>query len=373
MMATKPIGIYVHVPFCVRKCNYCDFCSVPICSKPVDQYVDNLVAEIKSYAGNKISADTVFFGGGTPSILSPQNFQRITEALYESFDLSGLSEFTVECNPKTVDLEKFKTYKDLGVNRISIGMQSIHQNELKMLGRIHTFEDFLSTYNMALSAGFDNVSVDVMYGIPNQTKNSFSETLKALTALSPSHISCYGLIIEEGTPFYDMMDELNFPSEDDECDMYEMAHTYLSSLGYQHYEISNYAKDGRYSRHNLKYWHDEEYIGLGMSAHSYSRGKRYYATDSFDEYFDSFGKKYRKAENSSDGLDPFEYAMLALRLKEGMSLSEYKRLFSQDFLDGRIAKVKKYIDSGYMEISFDRIAFTYKGFYVSNAILTELL
>ena len=372
-METKPIGLYVHIPFCVRKCNYCDFASEALSVSKREKYIDSLLSEIESYKDENISVDTVFFGGGTPTSLDASELLKIIEKIKKCFDISGLREFTVECNPGTVDLEKLEALKSAGVNRLSFGVQSIHENELKILGRIHSYDDFLESYKLAKTVGFDNISVDLMYGIPEQTKETFAKTIDAIVALAPSHISVYGLIIEEGTPFFVSRDKLALPSEDDECYMYYYCAERLKTLGYEHYEISNYAKEGRRSLHNLKYWRDEEYIGLGLSAHSYYNGKRYFDPESFLEYFDGLWAKYRRSENAFVGVDPFEYAMLGLRLSDGIDLSEYQNKFGSRFAEGKEKLVNDYIEAGLMTLADGRLSLTDKGFYLSNSILSDLL
>ena len=371
-MRTEPIGIYVHIPFCVKKCHYCDFCSFSTLSSEVRaKYIDTLVAEIQSFKSDaKISVDSIFFGGGTPSLLSPDEFERIHNAISSAFDILPSAEFTVEVNPKTVDEKKLKSYKSCGVNRISIGMQSVNEKELKMLGRIHNYADFEDAYKLVRFVGFENVNVDLMYGIPDQTKASLMKTLDALIRLSPEHISAYGLIIEKGTPFYDNRRSLPLPTEDQECDMYDLICTRLSDSGYRHYEISNYAKNGKESRHNLKYWRCGEYIGFGVAAYSYFRGMRFGNSDSIDEYLSENAKEYISKEEAEPR---YEYVMLGLRLADGISLSEYKDKFGVDFLLGRENKISEYINSGYMIMQNGRLFLTEKGFYVSNTILTDLL
>lgn len=374
-MITDMIGLYVHIPFCLKKCNYCDFCSFDgLCDKEKEQYVSALTKEIKSYKREpKISVNTVFFGGGTPSLLTQSQFENIYEAIKDSFDISGLAEFTVEANPKTLTAEKLSMYKKAGVSRISIGLQSIHQNELKILGRIHNFEDFLTSFNMARELGFDNINVDIMYGIPNQSKESFIKTLDAVTALGAEHISVYGLIIEENTVFADKLNELNLPSEDDEADMYDKAVAFLNSKGYCHYEISNYAKPGFESKHNLTYWRDLEYIGVGINAYSYFEGYRYGNTGIMSEYFSDNMEKYRAKEHITKKDMAYEYAMLRLRLSEGLSLCEYKERYGYDLLSEKREIISKYSRLGYIKITDDRLALTDKGFYISNSIITDLL
>ena len=374
-MKVNPLGLYVHIPFCIKKCNYCDFCSFSdIDKKTRAKYISKLIEEIKSYKRReKLSVDTVFFGGGTPSLLTASEFLSIYESIDDSFDISGLREFTLEANPKTVTGEKIATFKSCGVNRISIGLQSIHDNELKILGRIHSFDDFKEAYNIVLESGISNINVDVMYGIPEQTYDSFKNTLEAVVKMKPTHISAYGLILEEKTKFWNMRDSLDLPDEDAECDMYELACTYLASCGYSHYEISNYALFGMSSQHNLKYWHNEEYIGVGVAAYSCFNGKRYGNSSKLSEYLSENSRQYLSEEVISLSDKKYEYAMLALRLSDGILLSEYEKLFDVSFLFGREEKIIRYINAGYMTHSFGRIALTEKGFYISNTILTDLL
>jgi oxygen-independent coproporphyrinogen-3 oxidase len=374
MTAIDARGLYIHIPFCVRKCNYCDFCSFGADGDTVERYVRELICEIGEYSsgGTRPRVNTVFFGGGTPSILTPDQFTRLMQSVRESFDILPNSEITVEMNPGTASYDTLALYKALGVNRISIGLQSIHENELKILGRIHNYDDFLYAYNTLRTLGFDNISVDIMYGIPEQTAQSLAATLDTVIALAPEHISAYGLIVEEGTPFFRMRDSLALPSEDEECDMYLDITRRMRDAGYVHYEISNYAVAGRECRHNLKYWHNEEYYAVGLAAHSYVCGKRASATESLDEYFDSHGAKYKRILSDS-GCDPFEYAMLALRLSEGLSLSEYTGLFGCDFLAGKDDTVKDAVRGGYLTVNGDRIALTESGFYISNYLISSLL
>ena len=370
MMKADPIGLYIHIPFCIKKCNYCDFCSFPTGNKT--DYLNALIREIEHYGGRDIAVDTVFFGGGTPSLLSGEELSRILSAVRGSFFLASEAEITLEVNPATLSREKLSSYLSSGVNRISIGLQSIHENELKKLGRIHSYRDFLDTYNMARSLGVKNISFDLMYGIPDQTIESFRETLEKAIELSPSHLSLYGLILEEGTPLYCDRDNLSLPGEDEECDMYFLAANMLSQAGYTHYEVSNYAKDGCGCRHNLKYWRGEEYIGVGLAAYSYFDGKRFGNTKSLVDYI-----KDPVVVADSEDIDrdarQYEYVMLRTRLSEGFSLTDYRERFGEDFLAGREERIRSFIESGYLEISNERFRFTDKGLYVGNSLLTELI
>ena len=371
-MATDALGLYVHIPFCVRKCNYCDFCSFGL--SQVDwreRYIDKLCEEILSYREKRIKLDSIFFGGGTPSLLTSAEFEKICSSIKESLVVSGDVEFTVEANPKTLSREKLLVFKASGVNRLSIGLQSTHENELKILGRIHNFEDFLESYQLARECGIENINVDLIYGIPEQTMESFGITLDRILDLSPQHISLYGLILEEGTPFYEMRDRLSLPGEDSECDMYYLATDRLSKRGYTHYEISNYSQPGKECRHNLKYWRSEEYIGVGLAAYSYYDGKRFSNGYDINVYLQNHCTNYHREYSDSD--EAFEYVMLRLRLAEGFSLSDYRSRFGTDFLEGRGDLINSFVKAGYMCIKDDKISLTERGFYVSNSILTELI
>ena len=370
----KGIGLYVHIPFCVRKCLYCDFCSVAVDAVLRGRYVDALIAEIESYRGRiNYCVNSIFFGGGTPSILSAEEFVKIVASIRAVFDISENCEFTVEANPRTLTSAKLEAYKSCGVNRLSIGMQSIHEKELKKLGRIHTFEDFFVSFGMARAAGFSNINVDLMYGIPGQTLRSLKKTVNTLVALSPEHISCYGLIIEENTPFFEMKNELDLPGEEEEYRMYEYICDKLGEAGYSHYEISNYAKAGFECRHNLKYWHDEEYIGIGVSSHSYFEGRRFYNSNGFSEYFSYDEAKYRQRENELSGIQKDEYIMLRLRLSEGIVFRDYQLIFGESFTTGRENLLQSFVRAGYAVFDEHRFALTEKGFYLSNSIISQLI
>ena len=370
-MATDSLGIYVHIPYCVRKCNYCDFCSLPNGRRDVpDEYIDALVREIGSYRGReKRSVSTVYFGGGTPSLLAPEQLAKIMSALRSTFDISSADEVTFEANPGTLTKEKARAFWAEGFNRVSLGLQSIHENEMKKLGRMHTFDEFLHTFRTLREVGFANISVDLMYGIPHQTKESFEESVRTLVALSPEHISAYGLIVEEGTPFFSEGDALPIPSLDDECDMYYSCASILSDTGYEHYEISNYAKEGYRSRHNSLYWNFGEYIGIGAAAHSFYCGERFFNTSDVNEYIAGASSVL-----DNDGTDrAYEYAMLKLRLKDGFLLSEYESLFGVSFTEGKEELLARLVSEGLLTLSDGRIALTERGFYLSNSILVEIL
>ncbi len=378
-MKAKSVGLYVHIPFCLSKCAYCDFCSFSTKDESlIDGYVDALCNEIYSYREKEISVDTVFFGGGTPSLLSPDLLKKILYAINATFDLSELSEFTVEVNPKTLSRDKLLQYISCGVNRISIGMQSIHENELKKLGRIHNYSDFLSTYNLCRELGISNINVDIMYGIPDQTVDSFKSTLEQIISLNPEHLSVYSLIVEPGTPLSENINALDIPDDDCVFDMYQACCNLLSSNGYEHYEISNFALSGYECRHNIKYWNTDEYIGVGLSAHSYFDGFRFSNNATKDDkqllldYINvDFSHTERAQIDKNDAI--YEYIMLRLRLSDGIVLSEFKKKFGFDFLDGRKDKITKFVKLGLATLTDDAFSLTEKGFFLSNAILVELL
>ncbi len=372
MMTTK--GLYIHIPFCKRKCAYCDFCSSSDHDdKAISRYIDAVIAEAAEYRREqRIPIDTLYVGGGTPSLLSPSQLEKLLTGVFKYFDLQPNAECTIEINPGTLTKEKARGYKALGFNRASVGLQSIHENELKKLGRIHEFDDFLRSYELLRQAGFDNISVDLMYGIPEQTRESFSAMLDAVLDLSPEHLSVYGLIVEEGTPFFLERDRLPLPDEDAESDMYYLAHERLTSRSFAHYEISNYAREGYRSRHNLKYWRAEEYIGLGLSAYSYFEGRRYGSGRDMMAYLNG---GYMCEDDGEVGPEQaaYEYAMMRLRLSEGISLSEYKSRFGRCFTEGREAQLLEYSRLGLLVLSGDRLFLTPRGFYVSNHILVNIL
>jgi len=380
-MDNKKLGIYIHIPFCKSKCGYCDFCSHPPKEEETERYLNALMLNIQDFSGaaEKYVVDTVFIGGGTPTMLSKKQMRALVECIRSSFKLEKDAEFTVEANPGTVDKRYLSSLINMGVNRISFGLQSAHDNELRALGRIHTRDEFLASYKAARAAGFKNINIDLMYGIPHQTKESFSKTLQLVKELAPEHISVYGLKIEEGTPFFNMRDSLPLPDEESEYRMYREAHSSLTNAGYKHYEISNFARRGYESKHNLRYWRDELYLGFGVSAHSYFGGQRYAYTDDIEKYMLEMEHPKNMADILSEctDIDVFtqeaEFVMLRLRLFDGLVLSEYRNIFGRDFVLKYGERIKRFVDGGFMTLDAHRLAFTVKGMYVSNYILSEIL
>ena len=279
-------GLYIHIPFCVQKCRYCDFLSFPAGEDEKADYVTLLCEELekRSTCFSDHSIATVYVGGGTPSCLSAEQMNRIFEKVKACYRLQEEAEVTVEVNPGTVAGEKLLANRNMGINRLSIGLQSTHDSLLKTLGRIHTLEDFLHTYHGARKAGFDNISVDLMSALPGQNKEMLQNTLEQVIALQPEHISCYSLIVEEGTPFYRMRDQMCFPDEEEDREMYEMTGRMLTEAGYRRYEISNYAKEGKTSVHNSSYWKRVPYLGVGLGASSFIEEHRFSNPSSMPEY-----------------------------------------------------------------------------------------
>ncbi len=375
----KNLSLYIHVPFCISKCAYCDFYSLA-CGKngrkqEKTAYLNAVLRNIENWKhyGKDRKLDSIFIGGGTPTVLDTDALSKIINAVKIAFDVTPNAEFTVEANPKTFDTEKLRALKELGVNRLSIGVQSANDNELIKLSRIHTFEDAKTSFDLARECGFDNISVDLMYGIPSQSVISFSETLDKVISLKPEHISVYGLQLEEGTPLWVKQNCFTFPSEDEEAELNALALQKLTEAGYFRYEISNYSLPERECRHNLGYWSQGEYLGLGPGAYSYFDARRFYIPKDLELYcnctdFDtvSVTEEIQSKEDSDR-----EFIMLSLRLARGISINSLKeRVPSFDLF---ISRAEKFIQTGFMELKDDRLYFTSKGFNVSNYILSELL
>ena len=341
----------------------------------MEDYVNALCERIRDFSplAAKYSVDTVYFGGGTPTLMPPRHFEKILSVLFSEYDIEKDAEISCECNPATIDAEGLATLRRLGINRLSIGLQSANENELRALGRIHSFEDFKRTFIDARAAGFDNISADLMYGIPHQTRESFEKTLTELVALSPEHISAYGLKVEEGTAFAKLYEkgELILPDEDTEYQLYCDAERILKGSGYDRYEISNFAKNGYESRHNLRYWQGEEYIGFGVAAHSYFDGERFGNSRDIAAFIRG---EDIVCERSivTDEEKLWEYVMLSLRLATGLDRQKFL-LLSGKTVEEAFPTISKFISEGFLSDNGRSIAFTTKGFFVSNYILSDLM
>ena len=378
----KRLGLYLHLPFCKSKCLYCDFCSFPHPkTETMEAYVfDGLEREILRWS-ERVSAldepyvvDTVYFGGGTPTLLPADLLCWLLGQLDSQFKLATDVEITVECNPATGSAEAFSALRRAGFNRISLGLQSVHDHELKRLGRRHDFDGFCRTYDEIRRAGFQNVSIDLMSGIPEQTEESYQQTLERVTDLAPEHISTYGLIVEEGTPFATLQSrgQLVLPDEETAEKMYFEGIDFLAKRGYRQYEISNFAKKGYESRHNLKYWNCEEYLGFGLAAYSDFLGARFGNSRDLGAYIE--GREIlceREEPNVTERKN--EYVMLRMRLSDGVYARAYEERFGGDFEAEFGAGLSRYLDGGFVRKTDDGYAFTPQGMYVSNTILSEIL
>ncbi|MBQ3416664.1 MAG: radical SAM family heme chaperone HemW [Ruminococcus sp.] len=365
----KKMGLYIHIPFCKSKCNYCNFYSYCADENEYNTYIDALISSIiahgKTYRNRTV--DTVYFGGGTPSALGTDRLNRILHAVINAFVIASDAEITFEANPTSADALDFVGLKEAGFNRISFGLQSANDNELKILGRRHTAEEAKEVIYASQNAGFDNLSLDLILCVPEQTKESLKNSIDFAASCGVQHISAYILKIEEGTPFDKIKGSLSLPTDDEQSEIYEYAVNLLEEYGYAQYEISNFAKPGFESRHNLRYWYDEEYLGLGPSAHSFIDGKRFYYPDDIKEFY---------ANNTvfeSTGGDSDEYMMLRLRLKEGLNFQQYRERFGKNVDDRIIRKASSLLPEQLVELSDDSLRLTVKGFLVSNAIIAYLL
>lgn len=364
-------GLYVHIPFCVKKCKYCDFNSFAACEGDKAAYLNALILNMKCYRGEPV--DTIFIGGGTPTSLSAEGLELLLKSIGEIFCPVESCEFTVEANPKTLDAEKLDIMRQNGVNRLSIGVQSFNDGELKKLGRVHTAREAEETVRLAKKY-FDNVSIDLMCSVPGQTKDSFKQNLERAFVLKPDHISCYSLILEEGTPLYDEYEKgrLILPNEDEEREIYELACRELEKHGYTQYEISNFAKRGKRSRHNERYWCCEEYIGVGLSAHSYVDGIRFSNTDDFSSYVSgSFESGERELLTEEDKMS--EFMFLGLRMTAGVSKSKFYESFGvrvEEIFNAPLSKFKK---MGMIEEENGNLRLSHEAMSVSNQIMCEFI
>lgn len=370
----QSLGIYLHIPFCVQKCFYCDFCSVAHADGArMQAYVDALCRRIQAAEPRlrQYCADTVYIGGGTPTLLPISCFAQIMQTLRTCMTVSEDCEITCECNPATADEGKLAALRQVGINRLSIGLQSTDDEELKRLGRVHTAADFAAVFGDARRAGFDNISVDLMYGIPAQTAESWQRTLTDLLSFCPEHISAYGLKIEQGTKFYAWREQLPLPDEETEFAMYRQCVEQLQQHGYHRYEISNFAKEGRESRHNLRYWLGKDYLGFGVAAYSCFEGERFgYSRDlsAFLQGADITEERERLTETDRYN----EYVMLRMRLAQGIDAEEFRHRFGAS-PEERLPHLREWVDGGLLRWDGSSLSFTDRGFFVSNAVLSEWL
>lgn len=373
MTQRKPLSIYIHIPFCVSKCFYCDFLSFPAEADVRERYIEQLLLEIET-KGRQHRMDvveTVFLGGGTPSILTAGQIEKILWQLSSAFEGYQPKEVTIEINPGTVSEEKLTAYRKAGINRLSIGLQSADNNELKRLGRIHTFEEFLETYDAARKVGFDNINVDIMSALPGQTIEIYHKTLEKVSALEPEHISAYSLIIEEGTPFCEKAVKEALPDEDTDRLMYEMTEEMLQKKGYHRYEISNYAKSGRECLHNCVYWERGNYLGFGLGAASLYDNVRWNNTSDLEAMLKGEVLK-ENVQCLSVQEQMEEFMFLGLRLMHGISPEDFYETFGQDIFKIYNSVIPRLVQEGLLQTQ-GRIALTKRGIDISNYVLAQFL
>ena len=419
----KRLMLYIHIPFCAKKCNYCDFCSFNADENTIEKYVDSLINEIhiKSVLAIGLSISSIYIGGGTPSFIKEIYIEKILNAIYLDYKVEDNVEITIEANPNSLTKEKLSLYKKNGINRLSIGLQSTHNDELISLGRIHTYEDFLNAYDAALRTGFKNINIDLIYGIPHQTVDRFKESLSRVLKFKPTHISIYNLIIEEGTPFYEMKKEnkLDLPPEDEVIKMDDLIDEYTDKYNYVKYEVSNFAKENFYSMHNLGYWSDVYYMGFGLNSSSYFYDLRmknhndinkyndiykmdlnFFTKEELIEYYDAKDKIYdentddytisknikeillksEKFKNSFlEVLIPTkdelisEYVMMGMRKTVGISKRDFFRRFSQIFENVYYFEIKKYIENELLIKDNDYYYLSERGMALSNQVLADFM
>ena len=388
-MQEKELGIYIHIPFCKQKCYYCDFVSFSNKGEYIEKYVETLEREIDSYDLSNYNITTIYIGGGTPSRISSDKIKEILEKVKEKIKGNQTKwediEITIELNPGTVDEEKIKKYKEIGINRLSIGLQSTNNKLLKEIGRIHTFEDFKDTYNTVKKVGFKNINVDLMIGLPNQTISDVKDSLNEIIKLNPTHVSVYSLIVEENTKMEKLINnkELQLPDEELERQMYWYVKNTLELNGYNHYEISNFAKKGKESKHNLNCWEQKEYIGLGLAAYSYLNGIRYGNTSDIEKYINvqDFLNSSELEESGIRVVDEVqsledkrkEYMLLGLRKIEGVSIQKFKEKFVENPIFLFRKELEKLVNEKLITIDGDCIRLTNKGLDLANIVWEEFV
>lgn len=375
----KDASLYIHIPFCLHKCIYCDFYSIITFENQLE-FIKCLKTEIDYYSQNDFKYaqfSTIFFGGGTPSILEPNQIEEILNHLFKKFNFSKNLEITLETNPGTVDENKLKLFKQAGINRLSVGIQSFDENDLKFLTRIHDKKTAINSIESAFSAGFENLNVDLIFNLPNQTKDKWRSNLEIAVDLPITHISTYSLILERGTILNKLVldGKVKIQDEDYDADLYELTIDFLTSCGFGQYEVSNFAKDGFECRHNLAYWSHKNYLGLGPFAHSFYENKRWWNYSSLKRYLSEIYQKGH-AQMSYEVLSEFElkneYIMLALRSK-GLNLNELTEKFGNDWFNQSLNKINQYIRAGFMKKKNNKLIFTSSGYAVCDEILKNLL
>ena len=376
----NPLSLYIHIPFCVKKCNYCDFLSFKSDDESIEKYLNALQKEINSYQklAKNYLVNTIFIGGGTPSIIDEEDMASLFQTVKQIFQIDKRAEITIEVNPGTVTKDKLLNYRTNGINRLSIGLQSTKEELLKDLGRIHSYSKFLETYTMARNVGFDNINIDLIFGLPKQTIIDWNDTLDEVISIQPEHISCYSLIVEENTMYYKEFEEGNLilPSEETEREMYYNAVDILEKAGYYQYEISNFAKNNYICKHNLVYWIGKEYLGIGLGASSYIDKYRFKNADMIENYCENSHDynlirkdiNYINIERQIE-----EYMFLGLRLTKGISKNEFQQKFDKSIEEIFEKELKKLETEGLINNTEDNIRLTKKGIDLSNYVFQHFL
>ena len=388
----REIGLYIHIPFCKHKCYYCDFCSFEKSETIYERYVNALIKEITNYdfflynnnvienINDEVMVKTIYFGGGTPSIISERYIEKILMAIRNKFNCASNIEITIEVNPGTANFEKLNKYKSIGINRLSIGLQSTSDRLLKLIGRIHNFEQFENIYKIAREVGFSNINVDLMIGLPTQSLEDVRDSLYKIIKMAPEHISVYSLILEDDTVLKRLVDngEIDLPDEDLERDMYWEVKETLQNNGYIHYEISNFCREAFQSKHNTDCWNQKEYFGLGLSAHSYFGGIRYSNISDLNLYIENiennkFNNNIQIEEVQDKVLKMNEYVILKLRMLEGLSLNKFYELFGTNFFDEYNDEFRKIQKEGLVDSDKGFIKLTDKGIDFANIVWEEFI
>ena len=377
-MENKEIGIYIHIPFCKKKCDYCDFISFSNKDKKIEEYINAIIKEIEQQK-IKSKITTIYIGGGTPSYIDSKLIKEIIAEIKKK-NVDSNAEITIEVNPGTITKNKLEDYKEVGINRLSIGLQVTQNELLKQIGRIHDFEQFLETYKMARKLGFNNINIDLMLGLPNQRIKDLRESLEKIIELNPEHVSVYSLIVEEGTPISNKikLGELTLPEEDLERNMYWYVKNTLELNGYRHYEISNFAKPGYESRHNMNCWNQKEYIGIGIAAHSYRDITRYSNTEDLSEYIKNvknghFERNRIIHEIQKEDDTKREYMILGLRQINGISISKFKEKFGENPIYTFRNELKKLTEEKLIIVDDNNIKLSNKGLDFANIVWEEFI
>ncbi len=390
MESIEELGIYIHIPFCKQKCYYCDFISYSNKDCLIENYINALCQEIKQglkgLENNKVNykITTIYIGGGTPSYIESNYIKNILNIIYQEAEILKIElnnpEVTIEVNPGTITENKLRDYKDTGINRLSIGLQTANEKLLKQIGRIHNFEQFTETYNLSKKVGFENINIDLMLGLPNQSIQDLKKSLEKVIQLEPEHISVYSLIIEENTPLFEMINvgKLELPNENIERNMYWYVKDILELNGYNHYEISNFAKEGYQSKHNVNCWKQKQYIGFGIAAHSYINNIRFSNTENIEQYIKNIEKKQTEKniiihEKQSKDQKQKEFMMLGLRMIDGVSIQNFKIKFQENPIYIFKDELQKLSDKQLIEIDGDKIKLTNKGLDLANLVWKEFV